>query len=116
MSIDTYVSDIKVLDYKSVSVIQQIFAIFFQNWCTRKLFLQDFKNFLAFNDFLRFYVETNKDPYFCHALTTSFTRDISELLWLNMFFSKEEERSLPLSTAGNVRKEGNVSPVNQLRK
>lgn len=89
MRIDTYVSDIKVLDYESVSMIQQIFFNFLLEPMHEKIIYTGFQEFLAFFfDFVWFYVETNKEPPFCHALTISFSRDISELLWFNIFFPK----------------------------
>lgn len=64
-----------------------------------------FQEFLAFFDFLRFYVESNKDPPFCHVLATSFARDISELLWFNIFFPKmrKEAYLCPQQVTGEER-------------
>lgn len=42
-----------------------------------------FKEFLAFFDFIGFYVDTSKESHF-----SSFSKDTSEVLWFNIFFSK----------------------------
>lgn len=83
-----YVSDIKILDY-CVSDPTDFCNFFFSEPMHKEVISTGFQDFLAFFfDLVRFYVEANKEPPFGHVLTTSFSRDISRLLWFNISLPK----------------------------